>query len=334
VLAMVAAKMGRVAQKLEAHDCEGAELEIHSETVGGLSLPRVHQMPQAPICLTSPTLASTSTTISFIHVLRGIMSSTRRGVGLSAFSNAQLSSDLYAKHGAQLRTTHADALANQLSVFQAALHNFSLTHAKDIRSNPSFRTEFARMCNAIGVDPLAGSNVKGADNAGGKSGSVWAKMLGSSVNDFYFELAVRVVEVCRETRSENGGMIAVAELQKRIVKGRAGLVGGGMDVTEDDILRARDSLEPLGGMFQIMTLGGSKFIRSVPKELNQDQSTVLEVIQVLGYVTISMLRDNLGWDRARALAVIDDLVAESLVWVDEQGEEPEFWSPAGLHEGG
>jgi len=145
---------------------------------------------------------------------------------------------------------------------------------------------------------------------------------------------VRVVEVCRETRSENGGMIAVAELQKRIAKGRTGLVGAGMDVTEDDVLRARDSLEPLGGMFQVMTLGGSKFIRSVPKELNQDQSTVLEVIQVLGHVTVSMLRANLGWDRARALAVIDDLVADSLVWVDTQGEETEFWSPAGMHEGG
>jgi len=190
------------------------------------------------------------------------------------------------------------------------------------------------MCNAIGVDPLAGSNVKGAGSGASGKGSVWAKMLGSSVNDFYFELAVRVVEVCRETRSENGGMIAVSEVQKRVTKGRAGLVGGGMDVTEDDILRAIESLEPLGGMFKPQTLGGSKFIRSVPKELNPDQSTVLEVIQVLGYVTISMLQDNLAWERARAIAVIDDLVADSLVWVDSQAEEMEFWSPASMHEGG
>lgn len=262
------------------------------------------------------------------------MASNRRGVGLNAFSNAAISSEQYARHGQQLRTSHAEALANQLSVFQAALHNFSLTHAKDIRSNPTFRTEFARMCNAIGVDPLAGSNVKGVAGGGGGKGSVWAKMLGSSVNDFYFELAVRVVEVCRETRGENGGMITVSEVQKRVAKGRAGLVGGGMDVTEDDILRAIESLEPLGGMFHVQKLGSGKFIRSVPKELNQDQSTVLEVIQVLGYVTVSMLRANLGWERARAIAVIDDLVADSLVWVDGQAEEPEYWSPATMHGGG
>nr|POF20600.1 vacuolar-sorting protein dot2 [Quercus suber] len=256
------------------------------------------------------------------------MSSSRRGVGLSAFSNASISSDQYARHGQQIRTTHADALANQLSVFQAALHNFSLTHAKDIRSNPSFRAEFARMCNAIGVDPLAGSNVRSATSAGaGKAGSVWAKMLGSSVNDFYFELAVRVVEECRSTRAENGGMISMAEMQTRIEKGR-GLVGGGMDVTEDDIQRALTSLEPLGGMFKITALGSMKFIRSVPKELNPDQSKVLEVIQVLGYVTISMLQDNLGWERPRAIAVIDDLIADSLVRFVGHASHSKECSPA------
>ena len=86
------------------------------------------------------------------------------------------------------------------------------------------------MCNAIGVDPLASSNHKGARGGKGEGGSFWAQMLGGSVNDFYFELAVRVVEVCRETRDENGGMIAVAEVQKRVEKGKG--IGGGMEVSQ------------------------------------------------------------------------------------------------------
>lgn len=157
------------------------------------------------------------------------MASNRRGVGLSAFSRNALTSDHYASHGAALRSAHADSLANQLSVFQAALHSFSISHGAEIRSNPSFRAEFARMCNAIGVDPLASSNHKGAKSGKG-AGSFWAQMLGGSVNDFYFELAVRVVEVCRETRAENGGMIDVAEVRKRVEKGRG--IGGGIEVSE------------------------------------------------------------------------------------------------------
>lgn len=258
------------------------------------------------------------------------MASGRRGVGLNAFSSSALSADQYARHGETLRSNHAEALANQLSVFQAALHNFSLTHAKDIRQNPQFRAEFARMCHAIGVDPLAGSNIRGVAAAGRKSTSVWAKMLGSSVNDFYFELAVRVVELCKETRAENGGMLALSEVRKRIEEGR-GIIGGGIEVTDDDIERALDCLQPLGGGLTILQLGRHKFIRSVPKELNIDQSVVLEVIQILGYVTVSMLQANLRWEMARARAVLDDLVADGMLWIDLQAEETEFWSPATLN---
>ena len=266
--------------------------------------------------------------------------SSRRGVGLSAFSNAAIK-DAYANYGNSVQAQHLDSLQTQLSVFQQLLHNFSITHAKDIRSNPTFRAEFARMCNAIGVDPLASSHTS-KDAKGG--GSIWSQMLGGSVNDFYFELAVRVVEVCRETRAENGGMLAVSEVQKRVQRGKG--IGGGMEVSEyvygtlyesdhllmllnsDDIRRAVKSLEPLMSGFKIITIGSAQMIRSVPKELNIDQSTVLEVIQIMGYISVSMLRDNLSWEKERAAAVIEDLVADSLVWVDNQAEEPEYWSPS------
>ena len=156
------------------------------------------------------------------------MSSNRRGVGLSAFTRNHISTAQYASHGNALRSAQSDSLQTQLSVFQSLLHQFSITHAKDIRSNPTFRAEFARMCNAIGVDPLASSNAGGGKAESG--GSFWAQMLGGSVNDFYFELAVRVVEVCRDTRAENGGMIAVAEVRQRVQKGKG--IGGGMEVSE------------------------------------------------------------------------------------------------------
>lgn len=98
----------------------------------------------------------------------------------------------------------------------------------------------------------------------------------------------------------------------------------------DDILRSVKSLTPLSAGFSILRVGNKQYIRSIPKELNSDQATVLEVIQVLGYVSESMLRANLHWERARAQTVIDDLVADGLVWVDAKGPEKEYWSPQGL----
>lgn len=152
---------------------------------------------------------------------------SRKGVGLAAFDRSRLTSAQYASHGSTLRTTDAAALETQLAVFRSLAQQFAQTHAKDIRSDPSFRAQFARMCAAIGVDPLASSSVSGSGSGG--SSSVWAQLLGRSVNDFYFELAVRVVEVCGETRGENGGLIEVRKVRERIVKAR---VEGASDITE------------------------------------------------------------------------------------------------------
>lgn len=149
---------------------------------------------------------------------------TRRGVGLGAFTNRSQTTQSYANHGANLRSTHLSSRQAQLSVFQNLLYNFALEHASTIKSDPTFRAEFARMCNAIGVDPLAASNVKG------KSGSFWTQILGGDMNDFYFEVAVRVVELCRETRSDNGGLIGVEECRKRVGRGKK--IGGGLEVTK------------------------------------------------------------------------------------------------------
>ena len=105
-----------------------------------------------------------------------------------------------------------------------------------------------------------------------------------------------------------------------------------MVIVSDDVLRAVESLKPLGGGFSIITVGSKQMIRSIPKELSTDQSTVLEVIQIQGFVTISMLEDNLRWENARGETVIEDLLSASLVWVDTKALEKEYWSPAFMHD--
>ena len=155
---------------------------------------------------------------------------SRKGVGLAAFDRSRLTSAQFASHGSSLRSTDARALETQLAVFRSLLQNFAQTHARDIRSDPSFRAQFARMCAAIGVDPLASSSSpsSGSSSSGG-GGSIWAQLLGRSVNDFYFELAVRAVEVCGATRGENGGLIGVQELRERVMRGR---LEGAPEITE------------------------------------------------------------------------------------------------------
>ncbi|KAK8922323.1 hypothetical protein H634G_00454 [Metarhizium anisopliae BRIP 53293] len=249
---------------------------------------------------------------------------SRKGVGIGAFDRSRLTSAHYASHGSSLRANNAQALETQLAVFRSLLQQFAQTHAKDIRSDPSFRAQFARMCTAIGVDPLSSSSSSG----GGPGGSIWAQLLGKTVNDFYFELAVRIVEMCSATRGENGGLIGLREVRERLSLGRVDSSGNSSDISEDDVRRTVETLKPLGGSYGIVRVGRKEYIRSVPRELSNDQVAAVEAAQVLGYVSVSMLCDNLSWERARCRTVIDDLVAEGMLWVDKQtGGEWEYWSP-------
>ena len=249
---------------------------------------------------------------------------SRKGVGIGAFDRSRLTSKHFASHGSNLRASNTEALSTQLSVFRSVLQQFAQTHAKDIRSDPAFRAQFARMCTAIGVDPLASSSQSSSSSSSG--GGLWAQLLGGTVNDFYFELAVRVVEVCGRTRGENGGLIGLKELTERVSRGR---MEGSPEISEDDVRRAVETLKPLGGSYAVLRVGRKEYVRSVPRELSTDQAAVVEAVQVLGYVSVGMLRDNLGWERARCKTVIDDLVSQGMLWVDKQTKgEWEYWSPS------
>ena len=99
----------------------------------------------------------------------------------------------------------------------------------------------------------------------------------------------------------------------------------------DDIVRSISALAPLGpGLSVVVLPSGERYIRSIPKELNPDQATVLEVAGISGFISVGMLRVNLGWEDERSRSVLEELVVEGMVWVDEGGMEKEYWIPRGI----
>ena len=154
-------------------------------------------------------------------------SSRSRGVGLSAFANRNSLTSHYTTHGAALRSSSDSSLETQISVFKSLLHSFALQHGDAIRNNPTFRAEFARMCNAIGVDPSAAANIAGAK----KSKGWWDQLTaGGKGEEFYVRVATRIVEECHATRGENGGLLGVKECRDRV--GRGETIGGGIEIKE------------------------------------------------------------------------------------------------------
>lgn len=242
-----------------------------------------------------------------------------RRVGIAAFENKQRSAQQFSDLSVSLNQQQSEELAYQLEVFRSSLAYFAVEHAKEIRSIPSFRAKFAQMCANMGVDILASSR----DSGSGKGKSLWSNLIGKDVNEFYLEVAVKVIEQSKLTRDTNGGFLKVSEVKKRLAKSTPPL-----ELNDNDIEQAVKSLRILGKGFDIIEIVDVPYIRSVQSELSTDQTSVLAACETKGFVTVMHLRDNLSWEPVRSVTVLSDMVAAGILWVDEQGIETEYWAPS------
>jgi EAP30/Vps36 family len=136
----------------------------------------------------------------------------------------------------------------------------------------------------------------------------WADLLG--VGDFYYELAVRIIERCiAEKRTTGSGIIAMPELLKKLNAAQSNNTKAKDPVTEQDVEQAVKAIHIFGG-FQVISLqeqqqeedatlldkpGAAmkpkKFILSIPRELNQDvmivMNSTLVLTQLRGISTVS-----------------------------------------------
>lgn len=110
----------------------------------------------------------------------------RRGVGIGAVRKKQETAKQFTEVGDQLAESQLAHVSAQLESFKTNLEQFALKYKNNIKKDPEFRKLFQIMCARIGVDPLASKK------------GFWSELL--DVGDFYYELAVQIIEVCILTR--------------------------------------------------------------------------------------------------------------------------------------
>lgn len=146
----------------------------------------------------------------------------------------------------------------------------------------------------------------------------WAEVLG--FGDFYYELAVQVVEICYSLREETGGLLDLRVLLRRLQAMRPATA---QDITEADVERAIKTLEPLGSGYQIIALQSHRLIQSVPRELSTDQTALLRKAEGCGaHFSRRQLPD---WAEERFHVAVSSLIDEGLIWIDQQAEPCEYW---------
>lgn len=229
----------------------------------------------------------------------------RRRVGLGAIQKQKLEQEKYKDKGNEIQENQFEQMSKQLEVFRTNLEEFATKHKNEIKKNAQFRKQFQEMCASIGVDPLA-------------SGKGFWSVLG--IGDFYYELAVQIVEVCLATNYKNGGLIGLSELRTRLIKAR-GQGKQHQEISQDDLLRAAQKLRSLGNGFTVVPVGkGQYMVHSVPGELSMDHTAILQQVtnSNLGYISVTNLRELLHWEDERSEKALNQMLKEGLAWIDLQ----------------
>lgn len=203
---------------------------------------------------------------------------------------------------------------------------FARKYQKEISQNPALRTHFTKMCSKIGVDPLICNYGLIFQSSFTilffivASKGFWTEMLG--IGDFYYELAVQIVEICFSMRAETGGLLEMNFLISKLKKMR----GNKSEITEEDVEISIKTLEPLGSGYEIIKLNTRTFVQSVPRELSQDQSNLLRKASERGG-KINYEAFLAVWTTERFENTVSALLAEGLVWVDSKTSnmEPDYW---------
>lgn len=70
-------------------------------------------------------------------------------------------------------------------------------------------------------------------------------------------------------------------------------------LSQDDVERAIKKLKILGKGFEIILVGKRKLVQSVPTELNQDHTEIMNSVSVNGCTSAEKLHMELGWTQTR-----------------------------------
>lgn len=132
------------------------------------------------------------------------------------------------------------------------------------------------------------------------------------------------------TSHQNGGVISINDLLRRVKASRSANKRKVEEITIDDLLRSINKLNILGGGIKVFKSGKTYIVQSVAKELSMDHSAILQMAQENnGHVDKELIIKELHWNENRIQKVINDMIMEGLIWIDTQTESgsTSFWFP-------
>jgi ESCRT-II complex subunit VPS22 len=95
-------------------------------------------------------------------------------------------------------------------------------------------------------------------------------------------------------------------------------------ISQDDIIQSINHIKILGNGFAIFKIKNKTFVQSVPYELNNDHTEILQIAEEKGFLKIEEIIQKLNWKEDRINQCLQLLLQEGISWIDKN-EEGKFF---------
>jgi hypothetical protein len=129
---------------------------------------------------------------------------------------------------------------------------------------------------------------------------------------FYDELGLQILDIARRRRKTTGGIMTLAEIVLSVNKQRK------QSISQVDVAKAIQNLANAQLIPGIRKLpSGIRIVELVPRELTEDQVTVLSMASRSGSTTLEDIMTKTQWNRERADAALKSLEAVGAAKIDK-----------------
>lgn len=224
-------------------------------------------------------------------------------LGLSRFDNDKIRQ--FSELGDSLYQQKTQELSTQFTQFKSILLRFIKQHNDELISNDELRSQFVGICKQIGIDPLT---IYNRDS--------------SKIKDFYHELSMRIIEFSNSTKFINGGLLSIDNVLNHFNNNL------GLNITFKDIETSVNSLSVLNSDLKLIEISGKSYLKIFNLSISNDERLILEIVNQLGFINASILRDNCHWSRLKSVEMLDSMLSKGYLWLDVFHGKKTYWDPS------
>jgi hypothetical protein len=212
----------------------------------------------------------------------------------------------YKKKRVELMLKELEHMLEAISELRNKADTFEQNYGEVLEVTPEYSEKAAAIAHELGIE-LPG--VAFSEDMKEKPGLI-ERLTGRG--RFYDELGIQVLDLAKKRRDATGGIMTLAEIVLLVNKQRR------HSVSQVDITKAIQNLanaKLIPGIRKLKT--GIRIVELIPRELTEDQVSVLSVASRSGYTTLEEVMTQTQWNRERADAALKSLESVGAAKLDK-----------------